>query len=51
MNTIEFNSDDTTKDGNIGLKIVLITSIGATGYLPNMKDKKNKNIGNAINSK
>ena len=51
VNTIEFNSEDTAKDGNIGLKIVFITSIGATGYLPNMKDKKNKNIGNAINSK
>ena len=47
VKTIEFSSGDTAKDGKIGLKIVFITSIGATGYLPNIKDTKNKKIGRA----
>ena len=51
VKTIEFSSGDTAKDGNIGLRIVLITSKGATGYLPNMNDTKNKNIGSAISKR
>ena len=51
VNTIELSSGDTANCGNIGLKMVFTTSIGATGYLPNIKDTKNKNIGNAINNR
>ena len=33
-----------------GLSMVFITSTGATGYLPIMKDMKKRNTGNAISS-
>ena len=51
VKTIELSSGDTVKDGKTGLRIVFITSIGATGYLPSIKEAKNRNIGSAIKSR
>jgi hypothetical protein len=41
---------ETVSEGIIGLNIVLITSIGAIGYLPIANDKKNIITGSSINN-
>ena len=49
-NTIVVTVEFTSSCGNIGHRIVLITSIGLIGYLPIMNDAKNKIIGKKIKS-